>query len=165
MQYITYFKYFLRHKWYVFWACMKVRVPFWVALFHDWDKFLPEMVISYSNYFYNTDGTDKQIRDKRGYYNPLQTGNPRFDMARFMHMTRNKHHWQYWTMLDSRSQQIIQNMPEVYIREMIADWMGAHKAQKSTGSVNEWYYRHKDEIVLSHDTRNRVESLLTGFNI
>lgn len=163
MRYLTYFKYFLRHKWFVFWACRKMRVPIWIGIFHDWDKFLPEMVIAYSNYFYDDKGKDNQIRDKGGYFNPTISGDVRFDLARFMHMKRNKHHWQYWTMIDHNKTDITMNMPEVYIREMIADWIGAHAAQKSTGSVAEWYYRHKDSIILSYDTRKRVESLLTGF--
>jgi hypothetical protein len=33
-----YLKSVLRHKWYVFLACLQFRVPLWSAILHDWDK-------------------------------------------------------------------------------------------------------------------------------
>lgn len=162
MQYITYFKYLLLHKWYVFWACLELGVPIWIAFFHDWDKFRWDMVKCYANFFYDKNGKDKRVWDKiNGYYNPNETGNEEFDRLRERHIITNKHHWQYWKL----GKQYI-DMPDVYILEMLADWKGAALAQGVNGrKVQTWYQLHKNEIKLSYDTKHKVETYLLGFDL
>ena len=80
----NYLKYVVRHKWYVFWACLEMGVPIWIALFHDWDKFLPDEWFPYVHTFYAPDGT-KQYKESVD-----------FAHAWMLHQHRNKHHWQYW---------------------------------------------------------------------
>jgi len=70
--YISYLKYILRHKWFVFWEACKLGIP-WLGLIHDWHKFLPDEFFPYARYFYNPDGSKKQVRDKTGYYKPDDT--------------------------------------------------------------------------------------------
>lgn len=51
-------------------------------------------------------------------------------------------------------------MPEAYVREMVADWMGAGRAITGRWDVAEWYKKNRDNMVLHPDTRTRVEALL-----
>jgi uncharacterized protein DUF5662 len=52
-------------------------------------------------------------------------------------------------------------MPEKYLREMIADWIGAGRAQGHGDDVEGWYERNKEKMVLHPDTRARLEDLLS----
>lgn len=47
-----YLRYVLRHKLYVYRACIRLGVPRWRALVHDWTKFLPGQWGPYARYFY-----------------------------------------------------------------------------------------------------------------
>ena len=38
---VQYLWYVIRHKWFVFVECLKIGVPLWGALIHDWQKFTP----------------------------------------------------------------------------------------------------------------------------
>lgn len=51
-------------------------------------------------------------------------------------------------------------MPERYVVEMVADWMGAGRAITGRWEVAEWYEREKQNIVLHPATRTRVEQLI-----
>ena len=96
-RYIVYIWYVVKHKWFVFLECCKLGIP-WRGVLHDMSKFLPSEFIPYARFFYNPDGSSKQIRDKTGYYKPNNTGDAEFDLAWFYHKSRNKHHWQYWIL-------------------------------------------------------------------
>ncbi len=39
-RHINYFKYVVRHKWFVFLAGIKLGVPIMSLIIHDWDKFV-----------------------------------------------------------------------------------------------------------------------------
>lgn len=92
-QHIAYFKAVCRHKWFVFLACLRFGVPIHSAVFHDWDKFTPEMWLPYAVYFY---GRDANKRDASGGYVKAPGQQSAFDYAWNGHQKRNKHHWQYW---------------------------------------------------------------------
>lgn len=154
-KYRVYLKYVLRHKWFVFWDCLRLDVPFWIAVFHDWDKFLPSMMLAYANFFYDESGNNIQRRSKFGYYRPADTGDARFERAILSHIRRNKHHWQYWVTPEHSYE-----IPEVYVREMIADWCGASKAQGVTGSIYQWYNENREKMVFHENTRTLVEKLI-----
>lgn len=85
-RYTSYIWYVLRHKWFVFWECLKLGVPIWIALAHDWDKFLPGMIVAYA----------RAVRDKNGKDIRADKASPEFAHAWMMHQHRNKHHWQHW---------------------------------------------------------------------
>lgn len=48
---------------------------------HDISKFRPSEFIPYAKFFYNSDGSKRQIRDKTGYYRSDDTGDSKFDFA------------------------------------------------------------------------------------
>lgn len=104
--YWKYLKYVVRHKWFVFLAARKLHVPLWIALLHDWDKFLPDEFGPYARFF---NGKWQPARDIPHLPALIGVGiNPRtkenvkrdFFIAWGKHQKRNKHHWQYWLEMD-----------------------------------------------------------------
>lgn len=83
-RHIAYLKAVIRHKWYVFLACLQFGVPIWTALLHDWDKFLPDEWLPYARTFYKPNGEKQYVESVE------------FARAWMLHQHRNKHHWQYW---------------------------------------------------------------------
>lgn len=182
-RHIAYAKYVLRHKWFVFKACLKLGVPLWIAVFHDWDKFLLSEWFPYARTFYNSDGSKKQ------YAVTME-----FARAWMQHQHLNKHHWQYWCCVDNiplwfsnimiwdkgNAQKIVRRddpeiryemrdvddskitcdpMPDVYRREMLADWIGAGQALGFTDTAA-WYEKNKDNMKLHPETRAWIEAQL-----
>jgi hypothetical protein len=156
MRHWQYLKYVLRHKWFVFEECLKLGVPLWIAIFHDWDKFLPDEWMPYARFFYNADGSKVQRRDSTGYYKPTDTGDHAFDYAWLLHQKRNKHHWQWWCLPEDSGTFKVLPMPEVYCKEMLADWRGAGRAQGTPDTVA-WYIANKDKMHLHPYTRQWIE--------
>lgn len=144
-----YLKYVLRHKWYVFFAGLKLGVPILILIFHDWDKFLPDEWFPYARTFYKPDGT--------GQYAPDGTG---FDIAWLLHQNRNKHHWQFWMITWDKGHTECLAMPEVYIKEMLADWHGAGKAITGKDNIKEWYVANYHNIKLHPDTRLYIDNYI-----
>jgi hypothetical protein len=146
----------MRHKWFVFLACLKLGVPLRLAIFHDISKFRPSEWFPYVNFFHVKKSS---IRDKTGYYKPYDTGDKEFDFAWLLHQKANKHHWQWWILpMDEEGIQVLE-MPNVYIREMICDWIGAGMAQ-GTPDILAWYKVNKHKLQLHPDTRWEVERIL-----
>lgn len=160
MKHLHYLSYVLRHKWFVFIECCWLGMP-WRGFIHDWSKFLPCEWFAYADHFY---GRKKgRQRDATGYYKPTDTGDPAFDLAWLHHANWNAHHWQWWTQLDislERRAYLCKPMPEWAIREMVADWRGASRAQGHGGLVTEWYLKNEHNMFLAPNTRLRVHELL-----
>lgn len=99
---LLYLKYVLRHKWYVFLACLQYGL-IWRGIKHDWTKFLPSEWFPYVQYFHGekVPHPTKQVR-KGDEYAPLmeppQQVQEAFDRAWNHHQKRNSHHWQYWLL-------------------------------------------------------------------
>ena len=53
-------------------------------------------------------------------------------------------------------------MPEVDVREMLADWSGASKSQKTKG-VKNWYAINGIKLLLHWNTRQLVEKLMEKY--
>lgn len=179
---LAYLRYVLRHKWFVFVEAIRLGVPLWIAIVHDWDKFLPDGWIAYSHTFYDDDGTQ---------FKKTVLTIP-YSLAWKNHQHRNKHHWQYWCRVDGipiqstmvmiwdsgQAQGFVgawdetsthretrlelhdvpaeritcDPMSELYMREMLADWRGAGKAQGKPDTVA-WYRDNRDKMKLHPDTR------------
>lgn len=157
----------LRHKWYVFWACLDQGLPVWVGLIHDWPKFTHLEYMGYSRGFYTAWG--------RKTYNVVP-----MTQAWMHHQWTCGHHWQPWVMIDdlpiymqnimiwdkgnitlfgsfgSDEDTLMQvdldpdslkikpfPMPDRYRREMLADWIGAGKAYGNP-NTREWYLQRRD---------------------
>ena len=147
----------VRHKWFVFRAGLKTKAPLWRLVIHDWTKLLPWEFRHYNRQWYG-DGQDAE-----GYAR-----------AWLHHQNHNPHHWEYWWSRDETHYTDLAkftclDMPEHFIREMVADWMGACRAY--TGhwpSPGNWPWWDTNQIkmgrVLTGRTLNRVTQLLKECN-
>jgi hypothetical protein len=52
------------------------------------------------------------------------------------------------------------DMPDDDVLEMICDWWGAGRAQKTTSCPREWYYAHIDKMRFSDFTKHKIEVYL-----
>ena len=148
MRHINYLKFIIRHKWFVFTACLKCGVPFWRAVIHDWHKFLPDEWFAYANTFYTWDGEKQYVQSRD------------FPAAWNRHQKRGKHHWQYWLITWDKGATEPLDMPLVYVKEMIADWWGAGRVITGNWDAKTWYESNKTKITLTDHTRSQVEELL-----
>jgi len=158
MCYWKYLKYLFRHKWFVMAECFK-RGLFAQGILHDLSKFFPSEFIPYAQFFYGK-GQPEQKGDRVG-----EGKDPEKEKAMkrawLLHVHRNKHHWNWWVVVDGKDKVQALDMPERYIVEMVCDWEGAAKAIRGkTASAKEWYKRVKSLLLLSEKTRKRVEELL-----
>jgi hypothetical protein len=137
----------MRHKWFVFVAGRKVGdVALWRLLIHDYTKFSPTEWSPYVHKFYNGTTT---IHDPQ-----------EFHVAWTHHWHNNPHHHQYWLRINSHGELEALEMPYKFVREMVADWMGAGRAQKGHWDVSGWYGNNKQHMQLHTKTRAYVELLL-----
>jgi hypothetical protein len=147
----NYLKYVIRHKFYVLLACSKLRFPVRYGILHDISKFKPSEWIPYASCFYKENGESQ--------YDETEA----FNLAWNEHQKSNKHHWQYWVIIWDRGQSEALRIPERYIQEMVADWMGAGRAINGKWEVCEWYEKNKRNMILHPDTRMIVEIYLENW--
>lgn len=143
-----YFCYILRHKWFVLRAGKKIGLSLCQALTHDLGKFRPSEWLAYAHCFYLPSGT------------PRCEEGPEFKLAWLMHQHRNPHHWQFWQLQNDDGTMTILPMPPRYIKEMVADWVGAGTAITGANNVRAWYNENKANIRLNALTRAMVEVLI-----
>lgn len=146
-RHLRYLGYLLSHKWFVFVECMRLRVPLWIAIFHDWDKFLPDEWLPYARCFYAPDGTKRYQPDAA------------YKQARLLHLRRNKHHWQFWVLVWESGEVECLPMPDVYRREMLADWRGAARSLDRPDLLG-WYTTDGDKMSFHPETRRWLEGQL-----
>lgn len=145
---LLYLRYVLKHKWFVFWACLHFGVPLWQSLIHDWHKFLPDEWYAYRQKFWGDPPSTKLVEMER---------ERRFQVAWLKHQNRAPHHWQYWVRFDDAGQEVVMPMPDRYRREMLADWYGAGMAINGEANTLEWYTPRRNGIKLHPETRQWIE--------
>jgi len=148
----------LRHKWFVLLGCKKMKVPFYLWIWHDISKFNMIEFIPYARQFRNRDGSKRNVRNKDGSYDPAEQA-VEFRRA-WLHHQRNKHHWQAWCVIGDGGKLDALPMPEKYVREMIADWIGAGMAYNNRSDPRPWWEGNKGKMVLHKETLDMVEGLL-----
>lgn len=156
--YIAYTKYVVRHKWYVFLECCKLGIPL-RGILHDLSKFLPSEFFPYAIYFNGKEQKGENSFAKAGYKKPKNTSDD-FDLAWLLHQKRNKHHWQWWVLLEDEGSPDALEMPLKYAKEMIADWKGAGRAQGNPDNCKTWYLKNRNKMTLAAYTRFWVETTL-----
>ena len=81
-----------------------------------------------------------------------------FAKAWLHHIHWNEHHWQHWMFPDgftpkgSKVENGIVFMPEEYVTEMVADWMGASKAYTGSFNMEEWLTGNLPKIKLHSES-------------
>ena len=158
-----YLKYVIRHKWFVFVACMKVD-PWrllWRAIKHDWHKFTPAEWGPYVDYFYKEfpKFAEVGVFHKEMLWDKYtqEWAQDRFDRAWLNHQHKGDHHWQHWVLREDDGSTKVVKMPFIAMLEMICDWRGAGKAIHGRDEVAEWYTANKDKMILHPSTRHDVE--------
>jgi len=157
-RHLSYARYITRHKWYVFLACLKCGVPWWRGVIHDWRKFLPKEWGPYARNFFQADGSKKQVRDSSGAY--AAAARPDEFQYAWLHHQRHRHHWQAWCVLGDGGSVTALEIPETFIREMIADWVGAGRAISGRQDPRPWYIKNYQNMVMHTNSSTRLEELL-----
>lgn len=147
---IKYAKYVFLHKWFVFVECLKLGVPLWAAIIHDWQKFTP---VEWSPYVLSFYGPWK-YKDRPEWLVEA------FDRAWLHHQHYGPHHWQYYLLREDDGGTKVLKMPDRYQREMLADWRGAGRAITGEDNTLEWYMKNREKIVLHWFTREWIEHQL-----
>lgn len=140
----AYFKYIVRHKWYVLKGSFILGLPLLHAFKHDFSKFIPQEWGPYSKTFFDSKGKS-QFKQ-----------HPRFNVAWNHHQKSNPHHWQYWILLGDSSKTTLLRIPSIYVKEMVADWYAAGIAINGYCDLYEWYTRNANKMKLHPITRLEV---------
>lgn len=143
-RHLFYLKYVVLHKWFVLIEGLKLGVPLWSLILHDWHKFLPDEWFPYARCFYKANGENQ--------YDPT----PEFWQAWNRHQKRSKHHWQYWILVTDSCELRAQPMGDRHRREMLADW-SSFKHTKG-GETKDWYLQQS--MILNVETRKWVDEHL-----
>lgn len=104
---------------------------------HDESKFSDEEFEPYAQHFYG---------DKKNSFE--------FDQAWEHHYTNNEHHPEYWNGED---------MPYIYILEMLCDWGSFSIEKKDFKELSDYYFnkaRDDEEKNLSENTKEIIEEIL-----
>lgn len=146
---LQYLKYLIRHKWFVLVECYHSGAP-WLGVIHDLSKFSPSEWHPYVLSFYG-----------RWKYSERPTWLvDAFDVAWLHHQKHNKHHWQYWILVQDEDEDKILPIPDKYRREMLADWRGASRAITNKDDTKDWYLNNRHKIKLHPETQAWIESQL-----
>jgi len=157
MKYFKYFRYILYHKWFVFLECCKLGIP-WLGIIHDWSKFRPSEFIPYAKHFYGINRDEQAKKEKvEGYDKSIDRQDDLFNRAWLYHIHRNKHHWQYWLLVQDEDKNTALEMPDKYRKELLADWHGAGKAITGKNNTKEWYLKHKGKYQFHPNTIKWIE--------
>jgi hypothetical protein len=157
-QYLAWFKYLTKHRWFVFLECCKVGL-FFRGLLHDIDKYIPKQFFPYAKYHFNKDGSRINRRDETGHYDGLNTGDKAFENSLFLHWRRSDHHWEAWSIVRDGGGYKSFPMSDKSILEMVCDWKGAGRAN-GTPDVIKWYKQNGKNQLFHEETRKKVEQLL-----
>lgn len=90
----------------------------------------------------------------------------KFAEAWLHHIHRNPHHWQHWIFPDgytpkgSDVEDGVVRMPDRFVMEMIADWMGASKAYTGSWDMTDWLCKNIPKIRLHSQTAKLVREIL-----
>lgn len=140
----------LKHKWFVLIAGRRLKVPLWRLLIHDLSKFSPAEFGPYARHFYGGGGDDRGFAE-----------------AWWHHYFHNSHHWEHYVSRDPNERGIpaagTLPMPEVCVREMVADWLAAGKAYNGAwpDPANfTWYEANRARMRLHAYTEARIDTIL-----
>lgn len=112
---------------------------------HDASKYELDEYTAYCNYFYPSPGYEKD--------------QDAFDLAWLLHQHRNPHHHQHWVLIRDEGEKHPIDMPLEYVCEMLCDWHSFSLKDPESTAYN-WWNGHRDEMVLSENTINLIESLI-----
>lgn len=127
---LRFLKSLILHKWYVFLAGRRLgNIPLWRLIIHDWSKF---GAWEFDRYAMNFFGDYSKSAVDRG------SISEDFAVAWLHHENFNPHHVGYWIPRSAQYKGVPLRMPDTFVREMVADWMGASMAYTGSWNMTEW---------------------------
>lgn len=155
MIYLHYLWSLLQHKWSVLKASRWTGVPLWRAIIHDWSKFLPVEFINYARWHFGAQSLDGWAK------------------AWGHHQNHNPHHPEYWLLswrgdpdsYHGLGQHVadfvtVLPMPEIYVREMIADFFGASKIYTGSWNIDNWLNENGPKMILHDETKRLIATVM-----
>ena len=157
---IAYMNKVTEHIQFVIDAGRKLGVPDYQILYHDNSKFGAVEFTAYARHFYGG-------------------GNPKgLAYAYLHHLHHNPHHWEHWCFSSnfgkgeddgetSGTENGALEMPMLYVKEMVADWIGASLAYTGSDDMSRWLSDNVKQIRLNPRTAEAVSGILSelGYNI
>lgn len=147
--YGSYFGRVMKHKWHVFQAGRVTRAPLWRLIVHDLSKFRPDEFGPYARYFGSAGKPPQERREE-------------FRIAWAKHLHRNPHHCGWWILRNQGGDNgtEILPMPESYVREMVADWMGASATYTDSDKIYKWLMVNLGRMTMHPKTWERLQMVL-----
>ena len=149
-----YFKYVLKHRWLVFLAAIELGIP-WRGFIHDLSKYSRAEWKGYWHWFF----TDQGHKFNGGFaweFGVNEQYRKDFNAAWLHHIHVNAHHWEHW-IIPGKEECL--EIPEVYCKEMVADWNAMSRARGKSDCMG-WYESQRDTIKLHPTSRQLIESLI-----
>lgn len=136
---LRYLKSLMLHKWYVLVAGLRLGgIPLWRLLIHDWSKFSSWEFGQYARYFHGDLVSDLDRERAR----------EEFTVAWLHHENLNPHHVGYWIPRTGQKGGISLRMPQAYVREHVADMMGASRGYTGSWDMTEWLEKNLHKILV-----------------
>lgn len=145
VSHLRYTKYLYWHKVFVAQECFK-RGLYLRGVIHDWDKFLPGRWNAYRNFF--------------SIDTPTAEAKEAFRKSWRRHAYLNDHHWQHWCSIHDNGEVRAHEMSEKARLEMLADWIGAHKALGGKNLLG-WYLEREATILIGPKTKQWLRQELS----
>lgn len=143
--FIKYAAVVIAHKRKVFRFGRATGAPLVALILHDWTKFLPREAIAYSRWM--ECGIPWSAKEKMS--------DPQFDKAWLSHQRHHGHHWQKWVLLTDGGEMVALQMPERFIREMVADWAAIHGSNLRT-----WLNHAAPRMLIHPATLERARAIV-----
>lgn len=146
----------LLHKWYVFLAGWMIGVPFWRLAIHDWSKFMPTEFFRYARYKYGNGSKEE------------------WAIGWLHHLHYEAHHPEHWIILwngnpdfyseiggkDIAKYVSIWPMPEIFVREMIADMHGTSRQMIGSWDISKWLNKNGPKIHFHNETITLINKIM-----
>ena len=151
---VRFFKALFFHKLYVFIGGIRVgRIPLWRLVIHDWSKYGLWEFDRYAQNFhgdYSKSAVDRENVSKD------------FAVAWLHHENFNPHHVGYWIPRTAQYADEPLQMPDTFVREMVADMLGASKAYTGSWEMGEWLEGNLSRLTqhMHSDSIKYLESVL-----
>ncbi len=157
MIYLKLLKSLLLHKWLVLRAGLMIGgIPLWRLIIHDWSKFSPAEFFRYARYKYSDGGREE------------------WAMGWLHHLHSEDHHPEYWIILwhgdpdfysgiggqDIAEYVSILPMPEVAVREMLADMHGTSKQMTGSWDISNWLNSNGPKIHFHDGTITLLDKVM-----